>query len=811
MPTVHDVIRRSARAYAKTVLFAHKTGFRTETWTYEEFYAQGKKLSAWFSENNVKKGDRLLVYSPNTPWYAVALLACAISGVILVPVDFNSREDFVRKLNSLVKAKLLFTVKSAPKTGIRRQVYLEDLPELLRGVKPGKHAKVRESDLLEIVYTSGTTGNPKGVLITHGNLVANMQAVRRAVSLKRNHVFLSILPLSHLLEQTVGLLAAIDSGHTVVYPHARSSSALIEALNRHGVNAIAGVPVFLKMLRENVMREAERQGKAKQLEKLVSMAGPLPVPLRRLIFGKIHRKLGGKLKFFFVGGAPLEREVEVFWNRIGIKVLQGYGLTEASPVVACNTFYRHKAGSAGKALDGVDIRLGPDNEVLIRGPSVTRGYYKNARATRQAFDNGWYRTGDVGYFDSEGFLFIKGRKKNMILTSGGQNVYPEDIEAVINRFPEVSDSCAVQIGDRIAAAVLAEKKFSAKALLDKANDRLSAAQQLSQIIIWPQADFPRTTTRKIKRAEVVKTLSGARMKQGTPGTDRLVQTLQEMSGKRRITGRTRLVKDLNLTSLDRVELITIIEEKFGVEVDESVINEKTTVASLRKAIETRDSKARHLPFYGWALRPGIMAFRVCLQFLLFGVIRLFARIRYEGLENLKGVHGPVIFMSNHTSHLDTPVILAGLPGKIRRKTAVAAAMDYLFEGTMVNKKFYFMFVTLFLNAYPFSRDKTNFIRKSLNYTGFLLDKGFSILIFPEGTRNPTGKMGAFKTGTGLLAVHMKTAIVPVRVRELDGILPPGAAFPRPGRGSVRFGRPIEVSSESYIEATKIIEEKVREL
>ena len=812
MPTVHDVIRRSAGVYGTTVLFAHKVGFRTETWTYEEFYRRGKKLSAWFSQNGLKKGDRILIYSPNTPWYAVTLLACAISGVVLVPVDFNSREDFVRKLNSLVKAKFLFTIKSGPKTGIRRQVHLEDLPELLRSVKPlKKRVKVGESDLLEIVYTSGTTGNPKGVLITHGNLVANLKAVRRAVSLKQNYVFLSILPLSHLLEQTVGLLAPIDSGHTVVYPPVRSSSALIEALNQHGVNAIVGVPVFLKLLRENVQREAERQGKAGQLEKMISLAGALPFPVRHLIFGKIRRRLGGKLKFFFVGGAPLEKEVEVFWNGVGIKVLQGYGLTEASPVVACNTFSERKAGSAGKVLDGVQIKLGPDSEILIRGPNVTRGYYKNARATRQAFQNGWYRTGDVGSLDPEGFLFIKGRKKNVIITSSGQNVYPEDVEAVLNGFPEVADSCAVQINDRIAAAVLAAKKFSAKTLLDKVNGKLSAPQQLSGIIRWPHADFPRTTTRKIKRAEVISTLSGVRVKPGAVGADKLVQILQDASGKSRITGKTRLVKDLHLSSLDRVELITIIEEKFGVEVDETVINEKATVNSLRKAIEARESKARHLPFYGWAIKPGIIVLRVFLQFLLFSLMKTFARIKYEGRENLTGVQAPVIFMSNHTSHLDTPAIMAGLPGRIRRRTAVAAAMDYSFQDRGVNKKFYSLFVTLFLNAYLFSRDGASFIRKSLSYSGFLLDKGFSILIFPEGTRNSTGQMGAFKTGTGLLAVKMKIAIIPVRVKNLDSMLPKDAGFPRFGRGSVHFGKPVEVHAESYITATKIIEQKVREL
>ena len=811
MPTVHDVIRRSARVYGKTVLFAHKTGFRTETWTYEAFYNQGRKLSAWFSRTNLKKGDRILVYSPNTPWYAVLLLACSISGLVLVPVDFNSREDFVRKLNSLVRAKFLFTIKSGPKTGIKRQVYFDDLPEILSKVKPGsKPAKVKESDLLEIVYTSGTTGNPKGVMITQGNLVANLRAVRKAVSLKRSHVFLSILPLSHLLEQTVGLLAPIDSGHIVVYPYARSSSALIEALNHHGVNGIVGVPVFLKLLREKIQREAELQGKAKQLEKLVSMAEKLPFPVRRILFGKIHRKFGGKLKFFFVGGAPLEKNVEIFWNRMGIKVLQGYGLTEASPVVACNTFSQHKPGSVGKALEGVQLKLGQGNEIIIKGPNVTKGYYRNSGATLQAFENGWYRTGDVGYFDKEGFLFIKGRRKNMILTSSGQNVYPEDIETVLNAFSEVADSCAVQINDRIVAAVLSEKKFDEKALLDKTNGRLSAVQQLSEIIRWPDPDFPCTTTRKIKRAEIVKALSGT-IKPGPAGADRLVQVLQEMSGKKKITGQTRLVQDLHLSSLDRVELITIIEEKFGVEVDETVINEKATVASLRKAIESRESSARHLPFYGWAIKPGIIALRVFLQFLLFSTVRIFAQINYEGRENLKGIETPVIFMANHTSHLDTPAILAGLPGRIRRRTAVAAAMDYFFGNGGNARRLYCLFVTLFLNAYPFSREKTNFIRKSLNYTGFLLDKGFSILIFPEGTRNPASRMGAFKTGTGLLALKMNVAVVPVRVSGLDAILPEKAGFPRFGRGSVRFGRPVELRTDSYIEATRIIEQKVRGL
>ena len=217
--------------------------------------------------------------------------------------------------------------------------------------------------------------------------------------------------------------------------------------------------------------------------------------------------------------------------------------------------------------------------------------------------------------------------------------------------------------------------------------------------------------------------------------------------------KTKLKRTFYRTPQDRVELITIIEEKFGVEVDETVINEKATVASLRKAIESRESSARHLPFYGWAIKPGIIALRVFLQFLLFSTVRIFAQVKYEGRENLKGIETPVIFMSNHTSHLDTPAILAGLPGRIRRKTAVAAAMDYFFGNGGNARRLYCLFVTLFLNAYPFSREKTNFIRKSLNYTGFLLDKGFSILIFPEGTRNHSVRMGSVES-RGCFCTHI---------------------------------------------------------
>lgn len=813
--TITEFVRLIIEKHGDKPVFLYKSGFRTETWTYSYLYEIGFKILTFLFTQGLGKGDKVVIYAPNTPWWAAVYLACAVSGIIVVPLDFNSNVDFVKKVAGITKPKLLFTVKTTPKTGIRT-IYFEDLPEAVRQLKPQRFRDaVVKDDVVEIVFTSGTTGNPKGVIITQYNLVSNIRALRQIMPLPVGTTFLSTLPLSHMLEQTLGLLGPLRFGCTIVYLQTKSSLAIVEAMHQYNVTAMVTVPIFLKLLKNNILRQAQGQVKEQELENALNFAEKLPMFARKLLFRPIHSQLGGRFKFFFVGGAPLEPEIESFWEKLGIPVLQGYGLTEASPVITCNTFTHHRKGSVGKPLPNVHVQLGEDNEVIVKGPNVTKGYYENSAADTQAFEKGWFKTGDVGEFDSSGYLYIKGRKKNMIVTSSGQKVYPEDIEAVLNSTGGIRDSCAVQIGERIIAAVLLQRdaKIKANHVLNDANVRLSASQQISDLIIWSGADFPRTPTLKIIRSKVVEALAS---KVSTPKEEKqenkLIDILKKLSGKQSIKEHSQLGRDLHLSSLDRVELLAIIADEFGVELEESAIMEHTTIAMLRKSIEHSSTEIKGLPFHAWALNPATIAFRTLLQHLLFIIVRFFAKIKYEGKGNLNGLALPVIFMSNHTSHLDTPAILAGLPGKIRRRVAVAAAMDYFFGTNGPPRSFYSLFVTLFLNAYPFSRDKTHFIRKSLSYTGLLLDKGFSILIYPEGTRNSTEKMGQLKTGAGLLAAKMNVQIVPVRVKNMDKILPKGAHFPKFGVASVSFGSPITIGpNTSYIAATKKIEKEILKL
>lgn len=814
--TIPDVVPFIMQEYGKSTAFAFKSGFRTTIWTYEELQKSTLKTLSFLNKQGIKKGDRIAIYAPNSPWWACVYFACVVSGIVIVPLDFNSRAEFVEKICRLTEAKLLFTNRAAHHFRVKT-VSLEDIHLLVNNLPPAPMSRnLTGKSLLEIVFTSGTTGNPKGVLVSQGNIVANISALRQVMPVSEGMTFLSTLPLSHMLEQSLGLLGPLRFGCTIVYLQTKSSSAILEVMQEHSVNAIVTVPIFLKLLKDNIIREVENNGKQKQFYVLLSLAAKLPSQARRLIFQKIHKKLGGKLKFIVVGGAPLDRETELFWENLGVLVLQGYGLTEASPVIACNTITSRKPFSVGKRLPNVSVRLAKRNEILVKGQNITSGYYKNEEATKEAFEKGWFKTGDIGEFDKDGFLFIRSRKKNMMVTSSGQKVYPEDIELILNSISGVEESCVVQLGERIVAAILPKStNLNTSELLRKVNGLLSEAQKLDEILMWPGEDFPRTVTLKVIRKEVAKRLGSKAIispQKQVGNNDVLLGILKKISGKEEVSEKSSLVNNLNLSSLDRVELVTLIEESFGIEIDESAITERTTVASLRESLKKSGIQTEKLPFYQWATAPFALFARQMLQPLLFFAIRLFVIIKYEGKENFTKVKYPVIFMSNHTSHLDTPAILLGLPQAIRKKTAVAAAMDYFFDTSGPLKKTYSLFVTLLLNAYPFSRDKTGFVRKSLKHSGKLLDKGFSILVFPEGTRNSTTHTGRFKIGAGLLALQMKVPIIPVKVKGLDSILPKGANFLKFGKATVSFGKPLYFSeNDSYLSTAKKIEQAVRKL
>ncbi|MGH2542987.1 MAG: AMP-binding protein, partial [Ardenticatenaceae bacterium] len=371
--------------------------------------------------------------------------------------------------------------------------------------------KIAPDDTAELVFTSGTTGNPKGVILAHRNIAANALMSADAVPPTPKHHPLSILPLSHMFEQTGGLFAPLTGGASLTYISSLRPDVIFDALKTHRITNMSCVPQVLQLFKDGIEREVRRQNKSRQFERLRNVSSRLPLPMRRLLFRKVRQRMGGKFDFFIVGGAFLDPELARWWESLGLKVIQGYGMTEASPVVTCNRLNDRDPDSVGRPLKGVEVKILDDYEILVRGENVSPGYWNDAQATAEAFEDGWYRTGDLGQFDKKGRLRLRGRKKNMIVLANGMNVYPEDIERALTTDPRVKDAVVLGLTKgqdvEIHAVLLTTETEGAPDTVRAANALLASHQHIHGFTVWPDETFPLTPTLKPKRADIAARLA----------------------------------------------------------------------------------------------------------------------------------------------------------------------------------------------------------------------------------------------------------------------------------------------------------------
>ena len=831
--TIAYYIKMLAEQYENRPAIYFKSAFCTFSFSYRKIHERCLRVANYLCQKGIKKGDRILIWSYNGQEYASVLLGCALSGVVAVPIDFSSKADFVELIAEKTGAKHLFHSKRRPFPSQKlSHIHVEDLDRELSVVQvTQKDFGICDDDVYEIVYTSGTTSEPKGVVITNKNIVSNIRHCRLLWPFDKDNTFLSVLPMSHMFEQVAGFLYPLRFGCKITYLHSRKSSAIIEALQHERVTMMVVVPVFLQALRENILREVRAQGKEQLFARMMSAASRLPPSARRLLFHKIHQKLGGNLKTLIVGGSALDPKVEEWWTHLGFGIYQGYGLTEASPVVTLNAPAANKHGSVGRCLPGQEIKLGPDNEIWIRGDNVTGGYYDNPAENEAHFEDGWYKTGDIGEIDDEGFLSIRGRKKNVIVSASGMNIYPEDIEPVLNKLPGVRDSCVVGLEDggdvRIHAVLLMDKarqwsQEAVQSLIESANRQLQSHQQIQGYSLWPYEDFPRTNTLKIKRAPILDELrqEKPRAEAAQPGSgDRILDMLAELAkvDARTIEPDTSLVMDLGLDSIARVELAMLLEDEFNVEIDESVIGPHTTVSQLREIIESPQKEVLYYDFPRWAVTRPVRAVRALLQALALRIPSLFSRTKVKGRENLMDIEMPVIFIANHVSHYDTIYMIRSIPWTLR-KLAIATAADVMYEikpdyswKQKLLVRFRGFAVSLLINAFPFSREVH--VKRSFEYMGWLIDAGWNILLFPEGKLTNTGQMNRFRPGIGLLAQAMQVPVVPVRIDGLYRITNHKHWIPRKfGCVRITLGKPMHVDPRADPgEVAEELEDAVRNL
>src|SRR5258706_6540263 len=483
--------------------------------TYSTLQQQVHDFCGYLQEQHVAKGDRILLWSGSRINWMISYLGALLAGAVIVPLDVNSRQDFLARIADITEAKYLITTQKQYKTLQQPVLPLIDIDALPSGTfDPAQLPTVKGNDLAELVFTSGTTGQPKGVMLSHNNIASNALAAVAVVNIHADDRALSILPLSHMFEMTIEI-ALFSMGASVVYARSLVPDTLLKLLASQHVTCMVLVPQALQLFLNGIEREVRRQKREKQWEMLHRIAPYLPFRLRRILFRSVHKRFGGHFRFFVSGGAYLPPKLAERWENMGFRVMQGYGATECAPVVSATPYNEHSLASIGKPLPGEEVRIAEDGELLVHGPNVALGYWKSPEATAAVFQEGWYHTGNLGYKDEKGNLYLKGRKKILIVLANGLNVYPEDIENVLLTNPLVKDAVVVGLmeddsGPIVHAILLMNEPDKAKAVIQQANKQLAPHQQIRGYTIWPDDDFPRTHTLKVKRPEVLDKLQAIR-------------------------------------------------------------------------------------------------------------------------------------------------------------------------------------------------------------------------------------------------------------------------------------------------------------
>jgi long-chain acyl-CoA synthetase len=525
--TLVELLDRAAARFAdRPAVGLRNEDGSTVTWTYRELQRRSR-IAAWrLRALGLQAGDRILTWSPSMPELPAAYFGAMRAGLVLVPLDLRMSRDAIEGIAAASGASRLL-LGTGREAGNPADVGLEDFPttdvveiaaEVDDTFPPDWEAQLAtwpapgHGDLFELIFTSGTTGTPKGVMLAHDNVLASIASFHRIIP-PLDHRIVSLLPLSHLLEQAVGLFYAIDVGADILYVRSRNPRVIFEALRAHRVTSMIVVPQVLDLFWSAIEREVDKAGRRAAFDRLRSIARRLPLAARRLVFRSVHRQLGGEFRLFVSAGAFLPPALQQGWEDLGVTVLQGYGATETG-TGSCTTLEDHGLGTVGRTPPGIEMRLAADGEVQFQGPTLFKGYWHAPEKTAEAFTtDGWYRTGDIGHLDSAGRLILSGRMKDIIVLPNGFNVYPEDIENAL-RVAGIRDSVVLETKPgRIEAIILGPLGTDASAPSDAtrgsieaavrvANTALGANQHIAGWRLWPEADFPRTHTLKVRRNQV---------------------------------------------------------------------------------------------------------------------------------------------------------------------------------------------------------------------------------------------------------------------------------------------------------------------
>lgn len=874
----------------RDVAYVFPRGYRHERWSYQRVARVAYQFGRELESRHISKGDAVLLWCPNSAEWVAAFLGCALCGAIAVPIDDASSYDFARRISTQVRTKLILCPRERAPVfdGLTEKYATIDPVDLEATVAhhPSqcfRPAEIQSSDTLEIVFTSGTTAEPKGVVLTHANVVGNLIPIETEMKkyLKYERLvhpirFLNLLPLSHVFGQFLGIFLPPLLGGTVIFENTFNPTEIIATIRRERVSVLVAVPRMMESLKQKIERDLEDAGASENFAMRFVAAENEHFLRRWWTFRDIRRQFGWKFWAMISGGAALDRETEEFWHRLGYAVVQGYGLTETTSLVSLNHPFHTSRGSIGKVLPGREIKLAEDGEILVRGGGVASGYWsagqlqpiadesgsESGAKSADKNDDGWYRTGDLGALDDQGNLFFKGRKKEVIVTPAGMNVYPEDLEAALRRQEEVKDCVVVGLerggnAEPCAVLILRDRNSDAKTaesdvsnIVARANETLAEYQRMRSWFVWPEEDFPRSSTQKPRR-NVIRDAVETSLRGQTPAS--AASPLAELLT--RITGRpvqnpasdADLESGLGLSSLERVELLSALEDRYQIDLSDTKFASVATVGDLEKLLQqaragvagrpspvvgefserlerrtTIDQRRTAMPgdsapqldsafhsrgfhYPRWTLRWPTTWLRMFARYLLMRpAMLLLGWPRVTGRQNLRGVRGPLLVVSNHIDDVDAGFIQFALPARIRHRLATATGGEAIeaLRSPAPGRPFYrriydriqWTLGVALLNLFPLPRQSG--FRKSFAYAGEAVDRGYSVLVFPEGKHTIDGKIQPFRSGVGLLANNLHVPVLPMRIDGLFEIKQAGRKYAAPGKISVRIGKPMQFAPDT---------------
>ncbi len=798
--------------------------FGDEKISYEEFIRKSKGYSKAI---DIEHGERVMIFSENRPELLYSFFAIWEKGGTCINIDFSSSED---ELEFFIKdSKPSYIISS--KDGIKKlQSTLNKLKEnidtlyfdSLNHRYDGENVFIKTPDLSDpciILYTSGTTGDPKGVVLTYKNLESNFSGLKDYNIFTKNDIVLDILPLHHIFPLIGAAIMPLHVGATVVILKELSLVSIKKALQENSVSMLVAVPKFYNILFKGVMEKIDDSRLAKFI---YSIAKKVPRKgFRKLAFKKIHKAFGGNIKLFISGGAKIDPNIVRGFQIMGFDLIEGYGMTECAPMISFTPPKKIVPGSAGKVLKGCEVKIADDGEILVKGPNIMKGYFENPEATNEIIgEDGWLHTGDLGEMKN-GYLFITGRKKEMIVLPSGKNINPIDLELEIMSSTELIEEMGIIEHNNILTAIIYPNFKKIKELginnimetiklkvIDKYNAKAPSYKKILSIKLV-KTELPKTRIGKLKRfklKDLLKEFENTHHKTEEPGYTEY-KALKKFLKKRKgdVLPDHHLELDVGLDSLDIVELFSFIEENFGIRIDEKIFSENPTVGALAEFINKNKTKAKAsntnwksiLKLKSETEFPKSAIFLSLIKLFSVPAFKLYFRFEKSGLENIP--KSPCIFAGNHQSFLDGLMVNNALTFSTGSNTFYLAKIKHFEKGILKH---------LSKNANILTVDINKNLTESLQKTAKILSDGKNVVIFPEGMRTRDGKLNEFKKTFAMLSKELNVPVVPFAIKGSYSAFPFGTKIPKPKKISIKFFKKID---PNRLEINEIIKQTMEDI